>query len=189
MRDLWPTSDTNKYQNRRGLATHPKRLKTAAVQKIINRALQKQGLSKPLKKEGATRRHPWKLSHGFRKAFRSKAGTVMHHLNVELIMGHKGTGTQEAYWRPTEEEVLDDYLKSVDLLTINNNSTKIDSVTHSELEDLKARQLAIETVLKKIIADEQDWDPNNPEERKQIEETFNRVMTPNGDFFGPSPSS
>jgi hypothetical protein len=113
----------------------------------------------------------------------------MHHLNIELIMGHKMSGTEETYWKPTEEEVSDDYLKAVDLLTMNSHNNYKNAITTNELENLKARQTAFERVLKKIIADEQDWDPNNPEERKRIEETFNRVMAPNSDYSGSSPSS
>jgi integrase len=191
MRDLWPTTDTTTaYGNSSapGLATHPKKLTTSSIQKILSRALKKQGIRQPLKKgSGATtRRHPFKLAHGLRKAFRSKAGLVMHHLNVELIMGHKTTGTQETYWRPTENDVLQDYLKAVPLLTIN--SQILDSMksqeTNKEIEDLKAEQAAIKSVLRKMIADEQDWDPRNPEEKERIEETFRRMMGPNSHFFG-----
>ena len=38
-------------------------------------------------------------------------------------MGHD-LGMSESYWRPRQDEVLEDYLKAVDLLTINyDNST------------------------------------------------------------------
>jgi len=112
----------------------------------------------------------------------------MHHLNVELIMGHKTTGTQETYWRPTEEEVLQDYMKAVDLLTINdvNKKSEIEQIHNKEIEDLKTEQAAIKSVLRKMIADEQDWDLRDPEERKRIEETFQRMMDPKSNFFGDS---
>lgn len=160
MRDLWPTADTNyKSGGAVGLATHPKKLTTAAIQKILSRALQKQGIRQPLKK--GSRRHPFKLAHGLRKAFRSKAGLVMHHLNVELIMGHKTTGTQETYWRPTEEEVLEDYLKAVQSLTINEDVTNI----KKHQENLEKRQ--------------EDKDKEIQELRKEQEkmkETLNTAM-------------
>jgi hypothetical protein len=38
--------------------------------------------------------------------------------NVEVTMGHD-LGTSESYWKPTEREVLEDYLKAIPLLTIN----------------------------------------------------------------------
>jgi hypothetical protein len=36
----------------------------------------------------------------------------MRSINVEITMGHD-LGVSESYWRPTEREVLEDYLKAV----------------------------------------------------------------------------
>ena len=167
MRDLWPTTtDTStttptayeSHVSATGLATHPKRITTNAIQKMLSRALKKQGIRQPLllllKKKGgdggttAPRRHPFKLAHGLRKAFRSKAGQVMHHLNCELIMGHKTTGTQETYWRPTEQEVLEDYLRAVSHLTIIKKESSNDEERHQQLQqqqqDVKALKKQIE---------------------------------------------
>jgi hypothetical protein len=44
----------------------------------------------------------------------------MKPINVEITMGHD-LGVSESYWRPTETEVLEDYLKAVPLLTINGD--------------------------------------------------------------------
>jgi hypothetical protein len=44
----------------------------------------------------------------------------MRPINVELTMGHD-IGVSESYYKPTEREVLEDYLKAVDLLTINSD--------------------------------------------------------------------
>ncbi|HEX6253197.1 MAG TPA: hypothetical protein VFZ55_03155 [Nitrososphaera sp.] len=52
------------------------------------------------------------------------------------------------------------------------------------LAEIQTRQAAFERVFKKFIADEQDWDPRDPEEQKRIDETFNRIMDPKSDFFG-----
>jgi hypothetical protein len=47
-------------------------------------------------------------------------------------MGHD-LGISESYWRPTEAEVLDDYMKAIPLLTINGNNVllqkQIDELT------------------------------------------------------------
>ena len=59
-----------------------------------------------------------------------------------------------------------------------------DTTVKKEIEDLKARQATFESVLKKLIASEEDWDPRNPKEKKRIDETFDRMMNPNGGFFG-----
>jgi hypothetical protein len=43
----------------------------------------------------------------------------MKPINVEILMGHS-TGISDSYFRPTENELLDDYIQVVDLLTVNN---------------------------------------------------------------------
>jgi len=47
----------------------------------------------------------------------------MNRSNVELLISHS-SGLQASYYRPIEQEVLADYLKTVDLLTINHDSDK-----------------------------------------------------------------
>jgi hypothetical protein len=64
--------------------------------------------------EEGQKRHEWKTAHGYRKFFKSRAEQVMKPINVELLIGH-GSGISKSYWRPTEKEVLEDYLKAVDL--------------------------------------------------------------------------
>jgi hypothetical protein len=61
----------------------------------------------------------WKGAHGFRKFFKTRSEQIMKTINVEFCMGHKSDTLQKAYYKPTEKEVLDDYLKAADLLTIN----------------------------------------------------------------------
>jgi hypothetical protein len=42
----------------------------------------------------------------------------MRPTNIELLMGHN-IGISKSYYKPTENEMLDDYLKAADLLTIS----------------------------------------------------------------------
>jgi hypothetical protein len=44
----------------------------------------------------------------------------MKPINVEITMGHD-IGISASYYKPTEHDVLQDYLKAVDLLTINDD--------------------------------------------------------------------
>jgi hypothetical protein len=115
MRDLWQTTDMN-YGAKFGVATYPKRLKSSGIKSLLERAIRAQGLCKPLP-NGSNRRE-WKGAHGIRKFYKSHAEQVMRPINVELTMGHD-IGISACYYKPTEREVLDDYLKSVELLTIN----------------------------------------------------------------------
>ena len=118
MRDLWQTTNMN-YGARWGLATNPKKLKSIAVKRLLDRALWEQGIRHVLSL--GKKRHEWKGAHGYRKFYKSRAEQVMKPINVEITMGHD-LGISESYWRPTEAEVLEDYLKAVPLLTINGEN-------------------------------------------------------------------
>ena len=85
------------------------------LKKLLNRALKKEGIRKFLP-EGK-RRYEFKESHGYRKFFETNAGTVMHPFNVKLLMDHE-LGVEASYWKPTEMQLLDDYLKAVPKLSI-----------------------------------------------------------------------
>ncbi len=62
----------------------------------------------------------------------------MRPANVEILMGHD-IGVSESYWRPTEQEVLQDYLKAVPLLSINTENNilqkKIEELTEKSTEE------------------------------------------------------
>ena len=49
-------------------------------------------------------------------------------INVELLMGHS-LGPTDSYYKPQESDVLNDYLKAVPLLTINDESSLQAQVT------------------------------------------------------------
>ena len=117
MRDLWQTTNVS-YGARWGLATVPKKIKNTGIKRMLERALWDQGLRNKLK--SGTKRHEFKAAHGFRKFYKSRAEQVMRPINVEITMGHN-IGLSDCYYRPTEREVSEDYLKAVDLLTINSD--------------------------------------------------------------------
>jgi hypothetical protein len=118
MRDLWQTTNMN-YGAKWGLATNPKKLQSIAVKRLLDRALWEQGVRSAL--PPGVKHYEWKGAHGYRKFYKSRAEQVMKPINVEITMGHD-LGVSESYWRPTEREVLEDYLKAVPLLTINGDN-------------------------------------------------------------------
>jgi len=122
MRDLWQTTNMN-YGARWGLAAYPKKLKSSGIKRIIERALWEQGLRQPLGK--GEKRHEWKAAHGFRKFYKTRTEQVMKPINVEITMGHN-IGLSASYYKPTEKEVLNDYLRAVDLLCISNVNIKLE---------------------------------------------------------------
>jgi hypothetical protein len=114
MRDIWQTTNIS-YGANLGFATCPKKLKSSGIKRLLERALWEQHIHHPL--QNGARRHPWKAAHGWRKFYKSRAEQVMKPANVELTIGHN-IGVSQSYWKPTEREILDDYLKAVPLLSI-----------------------------------------------------------------------
>jgi hypothetical protein len=102
----------------------------------LERAIWEQGIRQPLA-EGV-KRHEWKAAHGFRKFYKSRAEQVMKPINVELTMGHN-IGISASYYKPRECEVLEDYMKATDLLTINNDS----KLLQKQVEELKEKSTGI----------------------------------------------
>jgi hypothetical protein len=87
----------------------------------------------------------------------------MKPINVETLMGHS-TGISDSYYRPTEKELLDDYLKVVDHLTIRTEST-----FKAEVEQVKERgsmnEDAIATLsdrVMKLMAEVNELKKNKP---------------------------
>jgi hypothetical protein len=121
MRDAWQTTNIPHGKGAKGLATCPKKISYSGLLKIIDRAYWTQGLRQPL--SDGKKRHPWKLTHGFRKWFKTRTELAgMKTLFVEKLMGHD-TGLAESYFKP--DELLDDYLKAVTSLTIESLSVQV----------------------------------------------------------------
>lgn len=128
MRDLWQITNSD-YGKKTGLAEYPKKLKSSGIKSIIERALREQGLRKPL--PPGRRRHEWKGAHGFRKFYKTCAEQVMKPIHVEITMGHN-IGLSASYYRPTEKEVMEDYLKAVEFLTINDSNRQQEKIVSLE---------------------------------------------------------
>jgi integrase len=127
--------------NRR--TTTLKRLDNKSIGRLLMRALYEQGLRESLE-EGKTR-HEFKAAHGFRKYFKTRAEQVMNRLNVEYLLGHS-IGLNSNYYRPTEQELLTDFLKAVPSLTIhdqNIESLKEHQEILEEKQEQKDKEIAI----------------------------------------------
>jgi hypothetical protein len=140
MRDIWQTYGMD-YGAKFGLAENPKKLQSIAVKRIIERGLWEQGIRKPLPK--GIKHHEWKAAHGFRKYFKTKTEQAMLPIHVEMLMGHD-TGISMSYYRPTEKTLLEDYLKAVDLLTINDYK----AIVEKEVSELREKSKDNEYIVK-----------------------------------------
>ena len=148
MRDLWQTTNID-YGAKLGLATCPKRLKSSGIKRLIERALWEQGLRQPLTK--GVKRHEYKAAHGFRKFYKSHAEQVMRPINVEITMGHD-IGVSASYYKPQAGEVLEDYLKAVDLLTINSDKV----ILQKQVTELKEKSKDNDYIIKGIREKEEE---------------------------------
>jgi integrase len=148
MRDLWQTSNMS-YGAKFGLATFPKRLKSSAIKRLIERALWEQGIRHTL--APGTKHHEWKAAHGFRKFYKSRTEQVMRPINVEITMGHD-IGVSASYYKPTEREVLEDYLKAVDLLTINGDKI----ILQKQVLELRERSKDNEYIIKAKLQEKEN---------------------------------
>lgn len=115
MRDIWRTTSIP-YGTRKGRAKFPKKLSHVAIRGMINRALFKQNIRASLLQKGE--KHEFKAVHGFRKYFKTVCEQGMKPANVELLIGHD-IGISTSYYKPTESQLLEDYLKVVNSLTID----------------------------------------------------------------------
>jgi integrase len=113
MRNIWDT----KRGHLKGLITIPKKLKSPGVKRLIEDAIWAQGIRKKL--ASGKRRHEFQADHGFRKWFKTRCEIAgMKSINIETLMGHS-IGISDSYYRATEEELLQDYVKAAGHLTFN----------------------------------------------------------------------
>lgn len=93
------------------------------------------------------------LTHGFRKFFTT--GLIKSKVNPEIremLLGHK-LGLASSYYRPTEQEMLEEYQKAEDNLTIdptNRVERKIEmlSIEESRLDRIEEKMLKMEQMYK-----------------------------------------
>jgi hypothetical protein len=135
-----------RYSHRIGLAKYPKQFKSTGIKTLVGRALQIQGIRPKLNLRNGEKNHDWKTLHGFRKFFKTQTERVMKSLNVEILMGHD-IGLADSYYKPSEQELLEDYLKSVDLLTIHNDKSKLEKQVKELREKSKYNEYIIKAKL------------------------------------------
>jgi integrase len=127
MRDLWDTQ----INCGTGFITRPKKLAASGIKRLIERAIWSQGLRRKL--ESGKKRHEFQAIHCFRKWFKTRCEIAgMKPINVEILLSHS-VGISSSYYRPTETDLLEDYLKVSDLLTFDKQEKiKKDLVKYEE---------------------------------------------------------
>jgi hypothetical protein len=162
--DLWPTTDVKIERGGNfGLATYPQKLKYGSIKRLDPCSISSRNTSSLTRRCKASR---GERDAGYRKFFKTHAENVMKPINVELLMGHD-TGISESYWRPTENEVLQDYLKAVDLLTINYDNDK--SVLQKQFAELTEKSEEQHYIIKGKLAEKENDDEEREKKIEQME--------------------
>ena len=149
MRDVWQITNLEYSERGKGIAKSPKKLQSVAIKRIIERALWAQAIRQKL--NTGEKRHEFKTVHGFRKFFKTRAEQVMKPANVEMLMGHS-LGISDSYYRPTEKELLEDYLQAIDLLTVNYDRQKL----RKQIDELKESSKNNEYIVKAKLQEKEE---------------------------------
>ena len=170
MRDLW---DTRVAQGR-GLVTKPKKLSSLGVKRLMERAIWAQGLRKKL--EPGKKRHPYQANHSLRKWFKTRCEIAgMKPINVEKLMNHS-VGISDSYYRATENEILDDYIKAMDLLTINDDKLTLQKQVAELTEKSKEENYVIKGKLSEKENEIQQLRDHDSENSDAISMLSDQVM-------------
>ena len=128
---------------------NPKTIDRKTIQGKLRQLVIKCGLRKSIE-----RRHEIMIAHGFRKFFTTQLVNSKVNPEIrEMLLGHK-IGLASAYYRPTEQEMLEEYQKAVDNLTIdpaNRLQRKIETLTveKSRLDRIEEKMLKMEQMYQK----------------------------------------
>jgi integrase len=142
---IHPKSPVIRKEFHRETAVHnPKPLTSRGFEEIINDLLIRSGPRKVQHTgESGRTRHQIKLSSGFRKFFNTQLEAAnVRVLIKERLMGHS-VGLDKSYLKPTENEVLQEYLKAVNHLTISDENRlklevkALETERDKEIHDLK----------------------------------------------------
>ena len=89
-------------------------------------------------------RQPIPLAHGFRKFFTTQLINAKVNPEIrEMLLGHS-IGLAGAYYKPTEDEMLVEFMKAADNLTINEENRLRKKVEKLEVEKTEIQALALE---------------------------------------------
>jgi hypothetical protein len=141
MRQLWNTKEGHYHH---GTINDAAKLKSSGVKRLIEDALWTQGIRK--KADLKRNRYEFQTDHGMRKWFKTRCEIAgMKSINIEKLMGHS-IGISDSYYRVTENELLDDYLKAVPMLTISSEH-KLQKDMEKIVEQSKNNAINIELQL------------------------------------------
>jgi integrase len=127
---------------------NPKPASNAALKMLMVRIARLAGVRTPHQNGDngkPTQRTEVMLTHGLRKFFDSNlVRGALHPVQLSALMGHR-SGLQATYNKPMDEELLAEYVKSIDFLTISEeNKLRIQVKALEDEKDQKLREMDLE---------------------------------------------
>jgi len=136
IRDQFDITDLEQIRNK------SKGITINTMESIVGIILLKAGL-RTLDHISKSKRKEVPKCHGFRKFFTTQAVNSKVNPEIrEMLLGHK-IGLASCYYRPTEEEMLEEYQKAIDLLTINEENRLKKKVESLQIEKSRIDQLEL----------------------------------------------
>ncbi|HEX2407332.1 MAG TPA: hypothetical protein VHJ38_09010, partial [Nitrososphaeraceae archaeon] len=153
------------------------KLKPSGIKRLMERALWGQGIRTKLN-EGK-KRHEFQVDHGYRKFFKTRCELGgMKPINIEKLLSHS-IGISDSYYRATEGELLDDYLKAIDSLTIDERNKlkkridKLEEKNEDEKYIIKAKLQEKEEKIQKL---EQKYENDIKTLREDMNNQLSQMM-------------
>ena len=169
MRDVWLTSERAFKYHHYGLAGNPKPLKSSGIKSLIERSIQSQKIREKIYSN--KRNYEFKRIHGFRKFFKTRCENEgMKSINIEILMGHN-IGVSGSYYKPTEKEVLVDYLKIMHQLIINDEFR-----LSQQVQELKEKNQDKDLLIKAKLAEKDDQITELQRSIKFLSDAVNRAL-------------
>lgn len=169
MRDLWNTNKREKTISSKGKPNKD------SIRMILDRAWRVQDVKTFTVDSNSMRKYEFKSTHSLRKFFETHAlSGQMKLFNVKLLMNHD-IGLDKSYFKPTEEELLSDYLNVVDLLTISNEN-KLQKTLDKDVREQEKEITDLKNRLKKMEEHEVYIYNLLGEERRYDQKVKNEMM-------------
>ena len=133
IRDQFDITDIDQVRNK------SKGITVNTIKVIVNTILVKSGIRTVDHTEYKRKEVP--RSHGFRKFFTTQVVNSKVNPEIrEMLLGHK-IGLASCYYRPTQDEMYEEYQKAIDNLTINEENRLRKKVKILEVEKSRLDQL------------------------------------------------
>ena len=95
----------------------------------------------------------------------------MKSINVEILMGHT-IGVSDSYYKPSEKEILEDYMKAIDVLTIHKNNN---TILEKQVKELKERNEDNEYIIKSKLQERDEAITTLSDQVLKLMEEINQI--------------